>query len=200
VPPTQDPDLDALTSLSSHLMAALEAIVDRELTLPTPCSDWDLAALIDHVTGGNWFTGQVFGGRTAGEAMSNTMELFGGRGATTEEAASSVTEQLTTFAQAGVLDRTWHHVAGDLTGRQILRLRLHDLIVHTWDIKQTIDPPASVPADLARWGLAELSDQDSLTPSHFDLMVVPRVAGTEDAATSYLRRFGRSLAIRPRPI
>ena len=188
---TQDPDLDALISLSGHLSAALRAILDLELTLPTPCSDWDLAALVDHVTGGNWFTGQILGGHTADEAMTNTMELFGGRSATPEEVASSVNEQLTAFKKASVLDRTWHHVAGDLTGRQILRLRLHDLIVHTWDIEQTIDPPASLPADLLRWGLAELSDQESLTPAHFDLTTIPRAGANEDAEVSYLRSFGR---------
>ena len=192
---TQDPDLDTLTMLSEHLMAALKASVDIELTLPTPCSDWDLAALIDHVTGGNWFTTQILGNHTAEKAMSNTMELFGGRSATVEEAASSVNVQLTAFARAGALDRTWHHVAGDLTGRQILRLRLHDLIVHTWDIEQTIGPPASVPAGLVAWGLAELSDQQSLTPVHFDLMTNSRDAAIEDPATTYLAAFGRSFAI-----
>ena len=190
---TQDPDLDALISLSGHLSAALGAIGDRELTLPTPCSGWDLTALVDHVTGGNWFTARILGGQTADQAMSNAIEQFGRGGASSEVAVSSVSEQLVAFLQPGVLDRSWHHVAGDLTGRQILRLRLHDLIVHTWDIEQTIGPPASLPADLARWGLTELSHQESLTSKHFGLTSIPKAGSTEDPETAYLSSFGRQV-------
>lgn len=187
----QDPDLNALTSMSGHLSSALGAIEDHQLTRSTPCADWDLAALVDHVTGGNWFTGQILAGKTADEAMSKARALFGDRSANLEQAAASVNEQLTVFGQPSVLDRTWHHVAGELTGRQILRLRLQDLIVHTWDIEQTIDPPASIPADLVRWGLAELSSQESLTPELFELNSVPRPGRAEQAAVAYLARFGR---------
>ena len=190
----QDPDLDALTSLSNHLVGALGAIGDDQLTWATPCSDWDLAALIDHVTGGNWFTAQIFDGHTADEAMTRTIDQFTGRSASTVEATSSVNDQLAAFRQPGALDRTWHHVAADLTGGQILRLRLHDLIVHTWDIEQTLDPPASLPDDLVRWGLAELSDTASLTSELFELTTLPGAETIEDPAVAYLNSFGRHLS------
>jgi len=188
----QDADLDALTSLSSHLVAALGAIGDHQLTWATPCSDWDLAALVDHVTGGNWFTAQISYGHTADEAMTRTIEQFKGGSASTMEAISSVNDQLTAFKQPGTLDRTWHHVAADLSGGQILRLRLHDLIVHTWDIEQTLDPPASLPGDFVRWGLAELSDTESLTPELFELTTLTGAGAIEDPAVAYLHSFGRN--------
>jgi uncharacterized protein (TIGR03086 family) len=188
---TQDPDLDALTSLSSHLVAAFGVIGDHQLTWATPCSDWDLAALIDHVTGGNWFTAQILDGDTADEAMARTIEQFKGGSASTLEAISSVNDQLTAFKQPGALDRTWHHVAADLTGGQILRLRLHDLIVHTWDIEHTLHPPASLPPGLVRWAIAELTNPESLTPKHFGLTTIPSAEEAGDPATAYLDTFGR---------
>lgn len=180
-------------SLSGSLSTALGSIGAHQFVLSTPCSGWDLSALVDHVTGGNWFTCHILGGRTADAAMTKTMEQFAAGSASCEQAVASVDEQLAAFQQPGVLDRTWHHVAGDLTGRQILRLRLHDLIVHTWDIEQTLDPPASLPEDLIRWGLAEVSNQDSLTPEHFELTSIPLVGAAEDAAAVYLRSFGRTI-------
>lgn len=36
------------------------------------------------------------------------------------------------------LDQTGHHVNGDLSGYEVLRLRLHDLIIHTWVAAQAI--------------------------------------------------------------
>jgi uncharacterized protein (TIGR03086 family) len=189
----QDADLDALASVGSHLVAALGAIGDHQLTWATPCSDWDLAALIDHVTGGNRFTVQISEGHTADEAMTRTIEHFKSGSASTMEATSSVNDQFTAFNQPGALDRTWHHVAADLMGGQVLRLRLHDLIVHTWDIEQTLDPPASLPRELLRWGLAELSDTESLTSELFELTTLPGAGAIEDPAIAYLHSFGRDV-------
>ncbi|MGI9615084.1 MAG: maleylpyruvate isomerase N-terminal domain-containing protein [Acidimicrobiales bacterium] len=191
---SSDVDLAALGSLSSRLAGVLGTIEDRHWAMATPCADWDFVALVDHVTGGNWFTSQILDGRSAEDAMNNTIELFGDTNATKEQAVSSVSGQLSAFRQAGALERTCHHAAGDLTGRQVLRLRLHDLIVHSWDIDHTLDPPASIPTDLVRWGLDELADNDSLTSKHFDLATVPIPEGAdddEDAEAAYLRCFGR---------
>lgn len=189
---TDDPDLRALIDLSDHLSGALQAIGDHELTLATPCPDWNLAALIDHVTGGNWFTRQILDDQTTDEAMTATIGLFDGGSVSPARAATSVTEQLAAFTQPGVLDRQWHHVAGDLTGRRILRLRLHDLIIHTWDIQQTTGPPALIPTDLISWGLAELSDEGSITPAQFGVEVIPNSGTNADPEVAYLGCFGRS--------
>lgn len=186
-----DPDLAALRSLTTHLRGALDSIEDHQWPLSTPCADWDLSGLVDHVTGGNWFTTRILAGQSAAGAMAETVEQFDGRSATGEEAASSLDDQYEAFIAPGVLDRIWNHVVGDLTGRQVLRLRLHDLIVHTWDIEQSVGPPASVPEDLARWGLAELANDQSLTARHFGLTTRPGLGpeAAEDAAAAYLSRF-----------
>ena len=64
---------------------------------------------------------------------------------------------------------------------------LHDLIVHSWDIDHTLDPPASIPTDLVRWGLDELADNDSLTRKHFDLAMAPIPEGAEGCFDSTMR-------------
>ena len=185
------PDLAALTSTTDQLSTALDSIEDHHWSLATPCTDWDVAALVDHVTGGNWFTIRILAGNSADEAMADTMKQFGGNGVTREEAVSSVNDQLIAFSQPGVLDRHWNHVAGDLTGAQVLRLRLHDLIIHTWDIEQTLDPPAALPSALVRWGLGELADDESLTSKHFELASTPGPDASRDPGAVYLSSFGR---------
>ncbi len=186
-----DLELAAVEIVSDKLSDALRSIADDQWGLATPCVEWDLSALVDHVTGGNWFTSRIFGGLSSDEAMTHTVKQFRGGSVTSEQATSSVTDQLAVFGRPGVLDRTWSHVVGDLTGRQILRLRLHDLIIHTWDIEQTLDPPAALPEHLLRWGLEELANNGSLTAKHFELGSVPMSETVENAATAYLRKFGR---------
>ena len=87
-------------------------------------------------------------------------------------------------------DRTYQHAAGELTGREVLRLRLQDLIVHTWDIGQSVAPPAALADELVQWGLAELADPDSLTVQHFAVMV-PGDDAASPVQTRYLAAFGR---------
>ena len=189
----QDVDLAALEKLSNGLVTALAAIEEHQWKMATPCADWDLAALVDHVTGGNWFTIKISDGRSASDATAEIMEQFGGTSVSRTRAVASVGEQLSAFRQIGMLDRTHHHVAGELTGRQILRLRIHDLIVHLWDIDQTLAPPATISLDLVRWGLNELADEASQTAKHLQAAGTVKLAETEDAMAAYLQCFGRRL-------
>lgn len=186
-----DADQAALADVTTGLLEALGSIREDQWELPTPCTDWDLTALVDHVVGGNWFTARVLAGETAERAIDLTMAQFAGGSASQREAIESAREQLEAFGSAGVLDQTWHHVAGSLSGRQILQLRVHDLIVHTWDINEALSPSARVPDQLVRWGLDELDGRDSPTASHFEILNVPRPDSSSEAQGTYLAAFGR---------
>ncbi len=189
---TQDADPTALAKVTADLVAAFSSIEEDQWARATPCTEWNLAALVDHVTGGNWFTVQILAGATSDQAMDAAMAHFDRGSATRQAAIQSAKDQLGAFEQVGVLDQSWHHVVGKLSGRQILRLRVHDLIIHAWDIGETLHPPASIPTMLAQWGLGELRDGDSLMAKHFELPDAPGSgAPTDDAGSAYLRAFGR---------
>ncbi len=192
MPDHEDADLNALEQVTDELIGAITGIGDDERDLPTPCSAWTLTDLVDHVTGGNWFTIRLLTGETAEAAMDATIARFAIGPASPSDAIDAAADQLAAIKEPGVLDRTWHHVAGQLPGRQLLRLRLHDLIVHTWDINETRRPPATVATNLAAWGLDELERDESLMAAHFAL---PEAAGdrrpADDPASLYLHAFGR---------
>mgnify|MGYP003137035436 CR=1 FL=1 len=187
---TGDPDIDALHSVTTRLVDAVASIEPDQWILAAPCTDWDLTALIDHITGGNWFTVAILAGQTSVDAMSSAHEMFAGGSATSDAAIQSLHDQSRAFLDPEALLRIWSHVAGDLGGRQILRLRLHDLIVHSWDVQESLRPGATLPDDLVRWGLEELGAEDSLTADHFGLDVGP-VRGSTGPSRAYLQVFGR---------
>lgn len=186
-----DVDVPALHMVTRTLVESVTSVEIDQWTLATPCSDWDVRALVDHLTGGNWFTVAILAGARAEDAMAATVERFGGGSATSEAAVQALEDQVAAFLRPEALDRTWHHVVGDLSGRQILRLRLHDLIVHSWDIEEALHPGATLPGDLVRWGLDELVHDESSTARHFDLVAVPGPRSPDDEATTYLEIFGR---------
>lgn len=189
---TDDVDLDVLRTATTGLADAMADVEDGDWELPTPCADWSFRDLVDHVTGGNWYSARVLAGETSEDALAATMARFGGEPISAATAVESAFDQLRAFERAGVLDKTWKHVAGELPGRQILRLRLHDVIVHTWDINEARRPPASIPTSLAEWGLSELESPDSLMSKHFAIPAAPGGRPPpNDAASAYLRAFGR---------
>jgi uncharacterized protein (TIGR03086 family) len=190
---TGDADLAALETVTDVLADALTDIDHAEWAMPTPCAEWTLRHLVDHVTGGNWYSVRILAGDTSDDALAATMARFGDEPVSAAAAINSAFDQRSAFERAGVLDRTWQHVAGELSGRQILRLRLHDLIVHSWDINEARRPPSSIPTSLAEWGLGELAEPGSLMSRHFDIPPAPNDGPPPgDASSAYLRAFGRS--------
>lgn len=186
-----DVDLVALTSVTSILAASVSSIESDQWRSATPCAEWTVTALIDHITGGNWFTLAVLAGKQAKDAIAATVRLFGDTSATCEVAVQSLKDQAYAFCRPRVLDQTWNHIAGDISGRQILRLRLHDLIVHSWDVQETLPPGAALASDLVQWGFDHLCREDPLAVKHFQLASPAAARLPSDGAAGYLRLFGR---------
>jgi uncharacterized protein (TIGR03086 family) len=162
-------DLALLARISSDFENLCLSIRDQEWSVPTPCTEWNLEQLVDHVIGGNRFTIRVLAGESAEAAMAETVKSFNERHEPRTAALESIRAQLLAFGEPGVLDRMCHHVVGELTGREVLRIRLHELIIHTWDIGEAVNPPASIRDEYAAWSFAEIANPASNTAELFAL-------------------------------
>jgi uncharacterized protein (TIGR03083 family) len=125
-------DMDALRNVVEVFQADCESLTDSDWTRTTPCPDWDLESLVDHVVGGNRFTVAILSGATTSDALRMAVESFGDRATGSAEAISSMWELDEAFREPDALTRSCHHIERDLTGQQVLRLRLHDLIVRVF--------------------------------------------------------------------
>jgi uncharacterized protein (TIGR03086 family) len=162
-------DLALLARVSSDFELLCASIRDPQWSLPTPCTEWNLEQLVDHVIGGNRFTIRILAGESADAAMAETVRSFDERHETRAAALESINQQLLAFDEAGVLDGTFHHVAGELTGGEELRIRLHELIIHSWDIAQALDPRASMRDEFVEWSFGEICKPESNTAELFAL-------------------------------
>jgi uncharacterized protein (TIGR03086 family) len=162
-------DLALLARVSSDFELLCTSIRDPQWSLPTPCTEWNLKQLVDHVIGGNRFTIRILAGESADAAMAETVKSFDEGHEPRAAALESINEQLLAFDESGVLDGTFHHVAGELTGRKVLRIRLHELIIHSWDVEQALDPPASIRDEIVEWSFGEIGKPESNTAELFAL-------------------------------
>ena len=49
-------ELEILDRVTTWLVDSLAFVEDDLLKADTPCGDWNVGQLLDHIAGGNWFT------------------------------------------------------------------------------------------------------------------------------------------------
>lgn len=162
-------DLAVLSAISTDFEGLCASIHDEQWFSQTPCTEWNLGQLVDHVTGGNRFTVRILEGAPAEAAMAETVESFDERHEPRAAALESIKAQLVAFDEPDLLDRLCHHVAGEMTGREVLRIRLHEMIIHTWDIGEALAPPATIRDEYVDWSFAEITNPGSNTAELFTL-------------------------------
>jgi uncharacterized protein (TIGR03086 family) len=174
-------DLDALDRAVDGFGERLALVADR-WTAPTPCDDWDVRWLCAHVVGGNRFAVLILGGASAADALSQIMAVRHIGARPVDDLRAGAADMRAAFAAPGTLERTVDHPSGELTGERFLRLRIYDVLLHTWDlakalgaadrlddvlVRRVLDevdggPIGDIPAAAERAATPGLSDQERL--------------------------------------
>ena len=151
-----DPLLAPLATALDGTGRLVAAVTEEQWELPTPCSDWTVRQLVNHVVGGNRLFTRVLGGeplpprdqlgRRAGEDQL---------GADPADAyATSAADLLAALRVPRVLEGTYTVPAATLPGPAIVHLRTVETLVHGWDLARAMDRPAPFPEELAEGELA----------------------------------------------
>ncbi|WFE21839.1 TIGR03086 family metal-binding protein [Solwaraspora sp. WMMD937] len=160
---------------------------------PTPCSEWDVRALVDHVVRGNLAVVPVLDGIELAELgrldiARPDFDVLGHDPLTAVR--RSVDVAVEAFTRPGVLDTVVHHPAGDMRGRRLAGLCFNDNLVHGWDLAQAIGVDAALDPVLVEAALAYLAPvADSLPRRYF--ATAPEVGPTTDRQIQLLALLGR---------
>ncbi len=112
-------------------------------TAATPCPDWDVRALVNHVVSEQLWAVPLFRGGTIAEVG----DKFDGDVLGTEpvraatEAAAAARDVVT---EPGVIAGTVHLSFGDVPAEEYLRQLLADHLVHSWDLSVAIGADRSL--------------------------------------------------------
>ena len=128
----------------------LVKVKSDQLSSPTPCPEWDVKALIDHVIAGNQRVVERAGGQLA--------PLPEDLGAAYRASAKAAQE---TFAAPQALTRTYQISIGELPGTAFIELRTSDLLAHAWDLAIATGQPTDLDPELAEYILAFSKDMMS---------------------------------------
>jgi uncharacterized protein (TIGR03086 family) len=157
---------------------------------PTPCSEWDVRALVDHVVGANVRyelllhgapTEQVEATRAVDHLGDDALAAFVGT-------ADGV---VACFHEAGALDRVVHHVTGDRTGRELLSMRILDAAVHAWDLARALGADEALDDDVVAFLLAYTAGLDLGPPQRAFAVADGEIPQDAFPQAQLLHRLGR---------
>src|SRR5262245_18529994 len=113
--------------------ARLHAVDAEQWTLSTPCHEWDVRVLVNHIVGETLWAPPLFAGRT----VADVGDAFDGDRLGDDPVASfdgSAVEALAAVRELGAMDRVVHLSFGDVPGEEYALQLLADLLVHSWDL------------------------------------------------------------------
>jgi uncharacterized protein (TIGR03086 family) len=187
-------DLETM-DLETLYRRTVETWTDRVLTVgpeqwaaPTPCAEWDVRALVNHVVGEDLWTEPLMRGATiedVGDRLDG--DLLGPDPRETaldaaERATRAVTEALPTRGQV-------HLSYGDEDMEEYVGQLAADHLVHAWDLAVATGGDAELDQDLVIEVAAWFAGREEIYRSAG--VVGPRAAAGGDAQSGLLASFGR---------
>lgn len=142
---------ETVDSLTAHQRAqeAFAAVLTNvnadQLGAPTPCSEWTVAELIEHVLGGNELVGRGIG--VYEQAPSRPDNLLNAHRSTADAAQRA-------FASPGAMDAVFELPIGRVPARFFLPMRTIDVLAHAWDLAAASGQAADLDPELATEQLA----------------------------------------------
>ena len=175
---------------ADHLTTLVDSVGSR-WAAPTPCADWSVRDLVNHLTAEQLWVPELLAGRTLAEVGDEfSGDVLGDDPSTTWRRA--IDAAVASFAQSGALGKTVELSVGPRAAHEYLDEMVTDLAIHGWDlatalhVDETIDP-LTVDRLLIEWSdrTAELGHPLFAEP-------LPS-ADSDDPQTRLLALFGRRM-------
>ncbi len=187
--------MDDLTGRYERALAELDRHVHDvkpdQWANPTPCTEWDVRALVNHVVYETLWMPPLLEGKT----LEEVGDRFDGDQLGEDPVGAwerAAAEALTTIGQEGVTTRTVHTSGGPSPADRYLGELLFDTAIHGWDLAQGIGVPhtieAETAADLVTWIEPALPMLEA--SGRFGVPVATE--GDVDAATRLIALSGRT--------
>jgi uncharacterized protein (TIGR03086 family) len=177
----------AMDAFGGHV----HAVRDDQWGAPTPCVDWDVRALVNHVVGENRWAVPLFAGSTV-QAVGDRFDgdlLGSDPGAAWDDSAAAASAAVD---DPDAMDRTVHLSFGDFPGREYAMQLIADLLVHGWDLARGIGADERMDPELVGVCSAWFAGVADAYRSAGAVAPRPAVPPDADAQTRLLADFGRS--------
>jgi uncharacterized protein (TIGR03086 family) len=139
----------------------VELVRNDQWKLPTPCTEWTVRDLVNHVVGENLWARELFAGRTVAEVgpqLDGDLLGLDGQRAWRD----SVPIARAVIDEEGALERIVHLSFGDFPGDEYVWQLVCDLTIHAWDLARALGADDRLDEELVRMCEQKLRPQEEL--------------------------------------
>jgi uncharacterized protein (TIGR03086 family) len=172
-----------------EFLSRLETVGDR-WSAPTPCSEWDVRALVNHVVAEDLWTAPLMTGATI-EEVGDRFEgdVLGGDPIVTARAAADAA--VTATASAVVAGRTVHLSFGETPAEEYAYQLAADHVIHGWDLAAATGGDRRFDPELVEALATWFVEREELFRSSGAIAERPADEGSTDPQDRLLEAFGR---------
>jgi uncharacterized protein (TIGR03086 family) len=173
----QPSPLDLLAAARDQFRPILAQVTIEHLDSQTPCSEWDLRALLNHIAGRAILSEAAARNEVVKAFADDSKDLVGSNPA--DSIRQLVDASVAAWQTAVDLDAIRVTPIGEVPGVGIMTFHAQDVFVHTWDVARTLSIAATFDPALTE-AMLELHRQ-TVTPEIRSMFYGPEVAVANDA-------------------
>lgn len=149
---------EAFRRASDGFMERARRISPEQWSAATPCTEWDVRALVNHVGGEYLWVEELMAGKTIAEVGDSLNgDVLGTEPLETLERAHRAA--VASLEEPGALDRTVHLSFGDTPAVEYAKQMIIDSTIHAWDLARAIGADDRLDPELVEMAYAELAPQ-----------------------------------------
>jgi uncharacterized protein (TIGR03086 family) len=167
------------------------AVADDQWELPTPCSDWSVRQLVNHLVYENRWTVPLMGGGTIAEVGDRYEgDLLGDE--PRKAWAESSAEAVAAVQADGALERTVDLSSGPTPATEYVSQLFADHLIHAWDLARAVGADDRLDPELVEACAAWFAAMEPHYRAAGAIGARPETPPGADAQTILLAAFGRT--------
>ena len=175
----------------------LDAVAATQWTAETPCADWNVRTLVNHVVAELLWVAPLLDGKTTADIGDQfDGDVLGSDARLTWQSVAA--QAMAAASQPGAQERTTHLSFGDFPGSDYLGQVTSDVMIHAWDLARAIGVDDRFEAGLADFVRDFLSPQVEAWRAAGAFGPVAEVGPDASVQDSLLAKTGRSPVWRPK--
>ncbi|MGH1492852.1 MAG: TIGR03086 family metal-binding protein [Acidimicrobiales bacterium] len=144
--------LDALNTANSEFESRLRQIQPEQWALPTPCEEWDVRGLVNHMLLGTRMSIQVLDGMDRDEVIAGLNDdMLAGDVDPIATFVDLASQMVAGFSGPDGLEGMVAHPAGDFPRSMFIGFRVTDSAAHAWDLAKAIGADDTLNADMVQF-------------------------------------------------
>lgn len=136
---------------------AVTGVKPDDLSKPTPCSEFNVKELLNHIIAG---LGMLRTAASGGDAKPPESNIVGDDPA--KQYAEARSELLEVLKEPGVFDKPWSMPFGQMPGKMMAGIAFMEHLTHAWDVRKATGQSTELPEDVVNECLELVQPMDQM--------------------------------------